>query len=281
MPADDAPLPEDGHVHTEWSWDARAGDMLATCAHAAALGLPGLAFTEHADLTPWAGRPMHGELPASLRVHLGADGTVRLPDLDVAGYLEAVDRARAAHPGLRIRSGIEISEPHRHPHRVAALLAMGDVDQVLGSVHATWRGDDAYPVGTAGLEPDDLVRAYLAEARTMALSDAPFAVLAHIDYPVRYRPADASPFDPTAFRDELHGVLEPLAASGRALELNTRVPLAETVVAWWADVGGREMTVASDAHAPGEVGAGFAGATALAAVHGFRVVDGDVRRLVR
>ena len=35
----------DRHVHSEWSWDAAQGDMMATCARAVELGLPALAFT--------------------------------------------------------------------------------------------------------------------------------------------------------------------------------------------------------------------------------------------
>src|SRR5215472_2759976 len=46
-------FPPDGHVHSEWSWDAPAGSMEQTCARAAALGLPAVAFTEHADYTTW------------------------------------------------------------------------------------------------------------------------------------------------------------------------------------------------------------------------------------
>ncbi len=46
-------LPPDNHVHSEWSWDARSGSMELTCQRAVELGLPAVAFTEHADYTPW------------------------------------------------------------------------------------------------------------------------------------------------------------------------------------------------------------------------------------
>jgi hypothetical protein len=46
-------LPADGHVHSEWSYDAPGGSMERTCARAVAMGLPAVAFTEHADYTPW------------------------------------------------------------------------------------------------------------------------------------------------------------------------------------------------------------------------------------
>jgi histidinol phosphatase-like PHP family hydrolase len=50
-------LPPDIHVHSQWSWDALAGSMERTCLRAVELGLPSVAFTEHADLTAWTLRP--------------------------------------------------------------------------------------------------------------------------------------------------------------------------------------------------------------------------------
>jgi hypothetical protein len=51
-----AALPADGHVHSEWSWDATDGSMEQTCARAVAMELPAAAFTEHADYTTWSVR---------------------------------------------------------------------------------------------------------------------------------------------------------------------------------------------------------------------------------
>ncbi|MFD0630803.1 PHP domain-containing protein [Catenulispora yoronensis] len=44
-------LPPDNHVHSEFSWDAFRGSMEATCERAVEIGLPSLAFTEHADFS--------------------------------------------------------------------------------------------------------------------------------------------------------------------------------------------------------------------------------------
>ena len=276
------PWPDDGHVHTEWSWDAVAGDLLGTCARAHEIGLRGLAFTEHAEFGSWAiPRALHDGVPARFRVHLDDAGRVAPAELDVAGYLEALDRARSAFPDLRLTAGVELSEPHRHPGRTAALLAAGPFDQVLGSVHThVDPGGGAVLVGQDLLDPDEGMRRYLDEVLAMVRSDAPFTVLAHVDYPARYRPADARPFDPADFSDELHAVLTALAASGRALELNTRRPLETEVLRWWADVGGREISVGSDAHRPDALADGFADAAARAESVGFRLTA-DGRRLRR
>ena len=56
MASDTGPavLPPDSHVHSQWSWDALAGSMEGTCQRAVEIGLPAVAFTEHADFTPWS-----------------------------------------------------------------------------------------------------------------------------------------------------------------------------------------------------------------------------------
>jgi histidinol-phosphatase (PHP family) len=119
--------------------------------------------------------------------------------------------------------------------------------------------------GAAG----DVLRDYLAEARRMAASDAPFAALAHIDYPVRHWPAHGRPFRPAEFEDEFRDVLTALAGSGRALEINTRVPLAPELVRWWADAGGDAVSFGSDAHRPRDLANRFASAAEVAVDAGF------------
>ena len=264
-------LPPDSHVHTQWSWDAPGGSMERSCRRAADLGLPTVAFTEHADYTRWAVSPhkpvneqwMH-------RAGIGPDGRFGTPRLDVAGYLECVQRCREQFPALRILTGVELGEAHWHPAEVTALLAGGDFDRVLGSLHSLRQ--DAPVMVDANMydpaRPGALIRAYLAEALTMIESSAPFGVLAHIDYPVRYWPGRR--FDPAEFEEEYRAVLRTLADSGRALEINTRVPLAADIVRWWHDVGGEAVTFGSDAHAPEHLAWLFAEAAAMAEASGFR-----------
>ena len=47
----------DGHVHSEWSWDAINGSMVATCARALELGLAAVAFTEQIAIRASSGAP--------------------------------------------------------------------------------------------------------------------------------------------------------------------------------------------------------------------------------
>jgi histidinol-phosphatase (PHP family) len=87
-------------------------------------------------------------------------------------------------------------------------------------------------------------------------------LLAHIDYPVRYWPAQAGPFDPNAFEEKFRQALRVLTVSGRALEVNTAVPLHAPVVRWWREEGGEAVTFGSDGHDPTLLASGFAEAAA-------------------
>ncbi len=277
QPDASALLPGDNHVHSEWSWDATAGSMDKSCARAVHLGLPSIAFTEHFDLTRWAIPP--GQL-AAMRQHadlVGGDGRFNPPALDVDGYRASLQQCRERYPGLLILAGVELGEPHWFPEQSRALLAAGPYDRVLGSLHSLEIDgvprivDDAYEDSAGGgLPPGDLMRAYLAEALRMVEACDAFAVLAHLDYPVRRWPAAAGPFGPLAFEEEYRGVLAALARSGRALEVNTVVPLRAEIVRWWADVGGEAVSFASDAHTPSAVGRGLGEAAAMAQAEGFR-----------
>ncbi|GAA0551763.1 PHP domain-containing protein [Paractinoplanes ferrugineus] len=265
-------LPADGHVHSEWSWDAPLGSMERTCARAVELGLPAIAFTEHLDHTVWS--EVDDDLDG--HPHLAALRTPELtltpPRLDVDGYLECVQRCRDQFPDLRIITGVEVGEPHRHTEAVAALLAAGQFERVLGSLHCLPLGDGfAEPPTQFKRHPAaDVVRTYLAEIpRLVAGSDA-FEVLAHIDYVGRYWPASAGPFDPAAFEDEFRVALRALADTGRVLEINTRRPARPELVRWWRAEGGEAVSFGSDAHLPEWVGRGFAEAVAVVEAYGFR-----------
>lgn len=276
MPAPIPPgLPADDHTHTEWSWDAHEGSMVGACERAVELGLPSIAFTEHVDRTRW---PVPAEVRGQLtrdRDHVGEDGWFTPPPLDVAGYLAAVDECRERFPQLKILAGVELGEPHWFAEQTRDLVAGGDFDRVLGSLHSLklagdpWLVDMVDPAHAPGdLNHADLLRAYLVEAARMVRSfpDA-VQVLGHIDYPVRRWPV---PFDPSDFEEELRQVLTALAAQDRALEVNTRIPLASEIVGWWRDVGGRAVSFGSDAHRPDAVAAGFSEAAAMVESHGFR-----------
>ncbi len=170
-----------------------------TCARAVEMGLPAIAFTEHVDNTPFRA----GYLVDNFG-DLVSDGILTAPKLDVAGYLDCVERCRAKYRNLRILTGMEVGQPHRHHDEVADLLATGTFDRVIGSLHClTDGGEFAEPFDLIARRPaDTMFRDYLTEIPHMVAESPLFTVLAHIDYPVRSWPADAKPFHPVGARGQ-------------------------------------------------------------------------------
>lgn len=264
-------LPADSHVHSEWSWDAPAGSMMDSCRHATDLGLPAIAFTEHLDHTVW--RVAVDDLaPGDHLVQMSESGMIHPPAFDAAGYLSAVEECRDRFPELKILSGLELGEPHRHASQVEAVLRSGDFDRLLGSVHTLpMGGEHAEPPSLySQLEPAQVMTDYLAEVVALANSDGSFQILAHIDYPVRYWPSAAGSFNPIDFEEHFREALGAIAASGRALEVSARVPLHRLILQWWREEGGQAVSFGSDAHEPTSVARGFREAVHLAESEGFR-----------
>lgn len=250
-------LPPDLHVHTEWSWDAPHGSMEQSCARALELGLPAIAFTEHAD---WA------------LVHEGQH------PVDIDGYFEAVDRCRARFPDLRILTGVELGEPHWFPEETAAMLAAGPLDQVLGSVHSIhFEGgvlDASQFRSRKGIDFQSAVREYFRELLRLVESNQPFETLAHLDYPKRYWLDGAAPYREQDYQEEIRAVLKAGVRTGRVLEVNTTrghtLCPDLTVVRWWRELGGQAVQYGSDAHQPDKIAEGFKVATQMVESAGFK-----------
>lgn len=251
--------------------------MQGSCERAIELGLPAIAFTEHLDGVRFIVPPARRDAMRRAGHMLDTEGRFVPPPFDIDGYLEEVARCRSRFPELHIVTGAELGEPHWFPEPGERIRATGAFERLLGSLHSIrldgriWAVDDLFGAhAPEGLEPYEVVRHYLAAVRDLLASSATFAVLAHLDFPLRRWPTSAGPFRIHVVEDEFRATLADLAASGRALEVNTVRPLDAEVVRWWVAAGGDAVTFGSDAHQPSGVGRGFRQAAAMAEAHGFR-----------
>lgn len=263
-------LPPDNHVHSRWSWDTPSSTTMERhCERALRLGIPSVAFTEHVDFVDWGAddaTSAHAPSSVGARPHVGP--------LDVEGYLANLERCRDRFPDLRVISGIEAGEPHHFAGSVAAVLARGDFERVLGSLHAIeHRGRLEYVDGDLVLElgAGELMHRYFTEMVALVEGSTAFGVLAHCDFPRRYWPAGAGPYVESDHEEGYRAVFAALAASGRALEINTRTPLASVeLVRWWWEAGGEAVSFGSDAHQPYRLGARFELAADIVTAAGFK-----------
>ncbi len=268
-------LPADNHVHSEFSWDTGVNaSMEETCRRAVEIGLPALAFTEHVDFTEWGD---HDHPPPAGTAIVGAAEIAereRVHPVDLDGYLASIERCRELFPDLRILSGIEAGEPHHFEGSVAAVLADGQFDRVLGSLHSVvYKGRLVYADRLfRHLPAAVVVRDYFGELLRLVEGSGAFQVLAHCDYPRRYWPvAREGEYREADYEEEYRAVFRALATSDRALELNTTSPLASTtLMRWWYEEGGGAVSFGSDAHVPLRVGRLFEVAVDIVAAAGFR-----------
>ncbi len=246
----------DTHVHSQFSFDARS-TMQAHTERAMALGLQGLAFTDHVE---W--------YPQDEAYHY----------FDPADYFAALEAARALGNGkLTLLAGLEIGNPQRFPQETAALLEAWPWDFVLGSAH--WVADErgwveSFFVGDDAARP---YRRYFAELLDLA-QHGDFDILSHLDI-VRRDDWDLHrrTLPVEAFADEIHAVLRAVIARGKGLELNTSglakgmgEPLPNlTILRWYRALGGEVLVFGSDAHTPQRLADDFATARTLALAAGF------------
>ncbi len=233
-------LPLDAHLHTDLSPDSNVPiDVYA----AAALerGIAELAITDHLDFEP--GAPAFGYSTFADRERV------------VRGAAE-----RWGPRGVSIRFGVELTYDRSWEAEIRDHLAGHAYDYTIGSVHD--RVDSPYHPSrvrgwVAGRSLAEIVEPSFSEVEAAARSGL-FDALGHLDVVKRYLHPHVTTADLAAAPELYEPILRALVDSGTALEINTsglRHPVAETyppaaIVARFRELGGRAVTVGSDAHRP-------------------------------
>jgi histidinol-phosphatase (PHP family) len=231
-------LPLDAHLHTDLSPDSDV-PIDAYAEQALERGIDELAITDHVDFEPGAPAASYTSFDQRERV-------VR----------EAAERW--ADRGVAIRFGVEITWDDRFETDIRAHLAGHTYDFVIGSVHV-YR-DSPYGAGNvagwvAGRSLPDIVAPYFRSVAAAARSGL-FDALGHLDFVKRYLVPHVQPAQLAAAPELYEPILVALVDSGTALEINTsglRQGPGETypspaIVARYRELGGRAVTVGSDAH---------------------------------
>jgi histidinol-phosphatase (PHP family) len=231
-------LPLDAHLHTDLSPDSDV-PIDAFAASAARRGIAEIAITDHVDFEP--GAPAHAYTTFDQR--------------------ERAVRAAAerwADRGVAIRFGVEITWDRRWAAEIRDHLATHAYDFAIGSVHV-YRESPYAAANVAswvdGRSLPEIVAPYFDEVESAARSGL-FDAIGHIDFIKRYLIPHVSPADLAAAPELYERILVALVESGTALEINTsglRHAANETypspaVVARFRALGGRGVTVGSDAH---------------------------------
>jgi histidinol-phosphatase (PHP family) len=231
-------LPLDAHLHTDLSPDSDVPiDVFAE--GAAELGIAEIAITDHVDFEP-------GTPAFEYTTHAQRERVVR----DAA--------ERWADRGVAIRFGVEVTWDTAWEADIREHLRRHAYDFTIGSVHV-YRDSPYAPENVAGWVAGRSLAAIVApyfEAVGAAARSGLFDALGHIDMVKRYLVPHVTAADLAAAPELYEPVLVALVESGTALEINTsglRQAANETypapaIVARYRELGGRAVTVGSDAH---------------------------------
>ncbi len=253
----------DLHTHTERSFDGHfSADKM--CEEAVKKGIKTLAITDHLEMYAY--------------YRDSFDETARLSFADVAA-------AREKYAGrLEVLAGAEMGETvYDETIKTLSGRVAGqyDYDIVIGAVHNLPDRDDFYYMDFSG-ESDFyplLDEYFFWELETAKWGG--FDTLAHLTYPLRYITGKyGREVDMSRYSGIIDEILLTLINNNKALELNTagfRQPIGEPspneeVIARYRQLGGKYLTVGSDAHYTEHLGSGIPDAFDIALRCGFREI---------
>lgn len=246
----DSRIISDSHTHSSNSVDAD-NTVDEMCQRALELGLYSLTITDHCESNIYDD-PQHSEF---------GDFSRRIPQ-----SAEDIEQAQKKYEGrLRLYCGLELGEPVQNLSAAARALQLADFDFVLASVHNIRDEQDFYWLEYRKDTVEELLRRYFAEVLQTARWNH-FDSLAHLTYPFRYiKKKLGLDVDTGRFKDQIDLILRTLALNGKALEVNSsglRQEIGKTlpgreVITRFKELGGRYVTVGSDAHCCADLASGI------------------------
>lgn len=250
----------DYHTHSSFSSDSDT-PMEDNIRQAIALGLSEIAVTDHIDLDyPDPDYPFW---------------------FDYEPYRAEVERLREKYRGkIIIRLGVEMGLQRHVYDQIRQMIADNEYDFIIGSSHCVDRCDLCMPDFFVGKTKEEAYERYFEDVLYHVEHCPVFQVYGHIDFISRY----GGYADPTLTYDQyapvLDRILRGLIDQGKGLEVNTsgfRYGLNRThpqfdILKRYYDLGGRIVTVGSDAHRPEDIASHFEQAHTLLLAAGFQEV---------
>lgn len=248
----------DFHTHSSCSFDSDA-PMRDMVERAVSLGLEGICFTEHLD-----------------RDYPKEDGEITL---DIPSYREQLLSLREEFQGkIEVLFGIELGmQPHLGPY-YQELTSSFPFDFVAASQHLVYGRDPWYPrFWKAHPDKAQVLRDYFSAALQNLQGMEDFDTCTHLDYIVRYAPGGNGQYSAQEYFDVLDPLFTYLIRKDKCLEVNTAprskgFPFANPstqALRRYYELGGRNLTIGSDAHEPGGIAGHFDETAALLREIGF------------
>ncbi|MCD7774563.1 MAG: histidinol-phosphatase HisJ family protein [Clostridiales bacterium] len=250
----------DMHTHTDNSFDGNHSPVYM-CEAACNKSLRAIAFTDHCEVDAY--------------YKDNGERNVRQAYFEIA-------KAKSAFMGkILVLNGIELGQPAYDTETADKIISSQRFDIVLGSVHNLRNRQDFYFVedfSKTDIKKD--MREYFDEILIM-LQWGKFDVLAHLTYPFRYLYSKNHIRENiNDYKDQVDEILKLAAEKDMALEINTaglRKPINRLspeidTVKRFKELGGKLISIGSDAHYAQHLAVGIKTAMDTAKEAGFDAV---------
>lgn len=252
----------DLHTHSNNSFDAK-NSVDEMCQSAINKGLYAIAITDHC------------EAPEIKNV---AECEYGCFDELIPKSVEETMRAKEKYSSqIKVLCGIELGEPMHDSQCTKRALGYGDFDFILASVHNLRNMQDFYYLDFSKFDINEILKLYFEELAETAEFEY-FDSLAHLTYPLRYIKAKTGILtDLSVFQNEIDNIYKILIKNNKALEINvsglfkelgTTLP-DEIQIKRFKELGGKYITIGTDAHETEFVGKGIEEGIAIAKKCGF------------
>ncbi len=222
----------DCHVHSLFSSDGE-DDMRAEAVSAVQKELDTICFTEHMDF----------DYPnCEFR-------------LDTPAYLQYAEQLKKEFEGrLEILSGVELGLMDNITNKLSEFIKSFDFDFIIGSSHLVDGLDPYEPDYFKSFGDKNGILRYFESVLKNIAAFSDFDVYGHLDYVVRYSLAKS--YQPLDFKEIIDEILKKIIDMGKGIELNTaglkyNLGFAHPhpyILKRYHDLGGKIITVGSDAH---------------------------------
>lgn len=246
----------DCHTHSDCSRDG-VDPVMMMCERGASLGYYAMIITDHCECDTYRSEKYDRSIFQS--------------------FFEAHKAKAVFHDRLHVYAGVELGQPLHDLTAANDALQNCDFDFVLASCHCLPGMEDFYFLNYTEENIYPLLEEYFSYLLHM-VEWGKFDSLAHLTYPLRYMVGDAGlPVDMGRFQKKIDRILTGLVEQKKALEINTsglRQAIGTTmpdieVVSRFRELGGKYITIGSDAHRWADVGAGVEQGLAMASKAGF------------
>lgn len=255
----------DSHVHSCFSHDGNDPIMML-CDYAMKMGLYALTITDHCECNMYEERNYAKAIKDS--------------------FIETKRAAAAFNGKLHVYKGIELGQATQNKKAAESILASCEFDFVLGSLHNNRGLEDFYLLDYNKLDVHDLLSAYFDEIMEL-IAWGNFDSLTHLTYPLRYIVGEQNmEICYEVYEERIDSILKALIEQNKALELNTsglRQTIGKTmpcpiVVKRFKELGGKYLTIGSDAHRWADIGSGVEDGYNIAQKAGFEHITVFVNR---